>query len=309
MFHTTIGKLKLKSCIWNASGVNCRTIEDLHNLDACPDTAVVLSKSCTANYRDGNPLPRYFENSPMTFSINSSGLPNMGYLEYDKIATDIKKPYFISVAGLKKDTNVKMISKLSSNPNISGIELNLSCPNIIGKPQIGYDFEAMDNLLKEVKAVIHSPTITFGVKMPPYFDISHWETSAKILNRYDLDFITCINSLGNGLVIDTESESVVIKPKNGFGGIGGIGIKPIALSNVNKFYRLTNSSIIGCGGIRNGEDAFHHILAGASAIQIGTQFKSEGFGCFKRILNELAEIMKRKKYGNILDFRGKLNSI
>ena len=133
-----------------------------------------------------------------------------------------------------------MIDELSQHRQSSGIELNLSCPNIIGKPQIGYDFEAMDNLLKEVKSVIHSPTLTFGVKMPPYFDTSHWETSAAILNKYDLDFITCINSLGNGLVIDTDSESVVIKPKNGFGGIGGIGVKPIALSNVHRFYKLTN---------------------------------------------------------------------
>ena len=309
MFKTKIGKVDLNTFIWNASGVNCRTIYELYELDKCPDTAVVLSKSCTYDYRIGNPLPRYYEDKPMTFSINSSGLPNLGYKEYSKRAQNIKKPYFISVAGLKKETNIKMIDELSQNPNISGIELNLSCPNIIGKPQIGYDFEAMDTLLKEVKNVIHSPTLTFGVKMPPYFDISHWETSATILNRYGLDFITCINSLGNGLVIDTESESVVIKPKNGFGGIGGIGVKPIALSNVHRFYNLTNCDIIGCGGIRNGEDAFHHILAGASAVQVGSQFKSEGFSCFKRITEELAEIMTQKKYKCISDFKGKLNYI
>ena len=81
------------------------------------------------------------------------------------------------------------------------------------------------------------------------------------------------------------------------------------LSNVHRFYNLTNCDIIGCGGIRNGEDAFHHILAGASAVQVGSQFKYEGFGCFKRITDELEEIMKQKKYSCISDFKGKLNYI
>ncbi|PWV02835.1 putative dihydroorotate dehydrogenase [Trypanosoma cruzi] len=76
------------------------------------------------------------------------------------------------------------------------------------------------------------------VKMPPYFDIAHFDTAAAVLNEFPLvKFVTCVNSVGNGLVIDAESESVVIKPKQGFGGLGGKYILPTALANVNAFYR------------------------------------------------------------------------
>ena len=86
-----------------------------------------------------------------------------------------------------------------------------------------------------------------------------------------------------------------------------LGAFSVVLKCKNTFDK--SSWPFGFGGIRNGEDAFHHILAGASAVQVGSQFKYEGFGCFKRITDELAEIMKQKKYECISDFKGKLNYI
>lgn len=136
-----------------------------------------------------------------------------------------------------------------------------------------------------------------------------------ILNQYiknnKIDFITCINSLGNGLIVDYEKETCVIKPKNGLGGIGGEIIKPIALSNVYNFYRRLGDKIdiIGCGGISNGYDVFEHILCGAKMVQIGSKFMEEGLLCFTRIENELIEIMKKKNYKNVGEFRGKLRNI
>lgn len=88
---------------------------------------------------------------------------------------------------------------------------------------------------------------------------------AEILNQFPLTYVNSVNSIGNGLFIDPEAESVVIKPKDGFGGIGGAYIKPTALANVRAFYTRLKPEIqiIGTGGIETGQDAFEHLLCGS----------------------------------------------
>jgi len=304
MPKTKISDREYDHCIYNASGVRCREKDELIKLYDS-QAPIILSKSCTLDSREGNLLPRYFDNDLL--SINSSGLPNMGFSFYNEL--DFKnKDYFLSIAGMKPEDNIHMISNLNSNSNsnINGIELNLSCPNIAGKSQVGYDFVATEEILRKASEILDNKNLVFGIKLPPYFDEIHFNNVADIINNSKVNSITCVNSIGNGLVIDSNSETVVIKPKNGFGGLGGKIIKPIALANVHKFYNLTKCSIIGCGGIFNGHDAFEHILCGASAIQIGTCLYQEGPKCFKRIENELEDIMMNKNYNEIEDFRGTL---
>lgn len=288
----------------NASGVHCTSPQDLTDLNDSVSGAII-TKSTTLEPREGNKKPRYFDNDIL--SINSSGLPNLGYNFYIDFSTQLKKnkPYIISVSGMKLDDNITMIKEINLCESVDGIELNLSCPNIEGKPQIGYDFQAMENLLSDVSKII-APRLNFGIKLPPYFDISHFQQAAQIINKYNVNSITCINSLGNGLVVDWDKEIAVIVPKKGHGGIGGEAIKSISLSNVRKFSELTSCDVIGCGGISSGKDAFEHILCGASAIQIGTQLYREAVGCFARIMDELKDIMKQKNYHQISDFKGKL---
>ena len=147
---TQIAGMELSNCLYNASGVNCITRDELVTL-ATSKTGAIQSKSCTLKPRDGNPLPRYYENDMCT--INSSGLPNMGYNFYYNIADELRiynKPYIISVSGLTHKNNINIIETLSFTNAISAIELNLSCPNIVGKPQTGYDFESMDELLRKL---------------------------------------------------------------------------------------------------------------------------------------------------------------
>jgi dihydroorotate dehydrogenase (fumarate) len=130
---------------------------------------------------------------------------------------------------------------------------------------------------------------------------------AEILRAFPLAFVNCVNSLGNGLWLDTETETVSIKPKGGFGGVGGLYIKSTALANVRMFSKLLPElDIIGCGGVQTGEDAFQHILCGASVVQVGTCLWEEGPACFARIAGELKEIMKGKGYQSINQFKGKL---
>lgn len=149
--------------------------------------------------------------------------------------------------------------------------------------------------------------------MAPYFDPAHWDEAADVLRRYSskLSWVTCINSIGNGLVVNAMEESVVIHPKAGLGGIGGATVKPTALANVREFRkRLPDSvAIIGCGGVTRGMDVFEHILCGAEAVQIGTWLAEEGPDVFYKTLHELRTIMAHKGYQSLEDFRGKLKEI
>ncbi|MBI5002580.1 dihydroorotate oxidase [Candidatus Woesearchaeota archaeon] len=303
---TTIGGIPLETYFFNASGPKCTTIEHLEALGASK-SGVILSKSCTYEPREGNPEPRYKELN--LGSINSMGLPNLGYMKYGEFApilkNKFKKPYLVSVSGLKLEDNMKIINHLNTIPEIDAYEVNLSCPNIVGKPQVCYDFEQTEVVLREITKISKKP---LGVKLSPYFDFVHFEQMAAILNKYNIKFVTCINSVGNALFIDPETESVVIKPKGGFGGLGGAYIKPIALANVRKFRELLRADIdiIGVGGIQTGVDAFEFLLAGASAVQVGTTLQKEGPTCFERLDNELRLFLEKKGYASIDDAKGKL---
>lgn len=308
MQATLVGSLAgipLESCLMNASGVHCSIDVQLDELQQSGAGALV-SKSCTLEYRQGNPEPRY---ASIPFgSINSMGLPNQGiryYLGYiSKHQPITQKPIILSVAGLSRSENLKILKQASACAELQLIELNLSCPNVPGKPQTAYDFEETRILLQEAFSVCEKP---LGVKLPPYFDIAHFEGMAEILRAFPLAFVNCVNSLGNGLWLDTETETVSIKPKGGFGGVGGLYIKSTALANVRMFSKLLpEQDIIGCGGVQTGEDAFQHILCGASVVQVGTCLWEEGPACFTRIAGELKEIMQQKGYQNINQFKGKL---
>lgn len=268
-----------------------------------------VTKTGTLEPRTGNPEPRYYDTA--LGSINSMGLPNLGYNYYLDYVTELQntpnsKPHFLSLVGLTLEETHHILKIVEASDYKGLVEVNLSCPNVPGKPQIAYDFETTDQILSDIFSYYTKP---LGVKLPPYFDIVHFDQAASIFNKYPLSFINSINSIGNALII--EDESVVIKPKNGFGGLGGDYIKPTALANVHAFYQRLNPSIkiIGTGGIKTGRDAFEHILCGASMVQVGTALYQEGPEIFTRLTKELKEIMVEKGYNSLEDFRGKLHYI
>lgn len=307
---TNIAGFEFANPLMNASGVHCQSVEELMELDNSSAGAYV-TKSATSEYREGNPEPRYL-NLPLG-SINSMGLPNNGFeYYYDYVLNAQKnnpnKKIFMSIAGPTFEDNIKMLERLKESDFNGIVELNLSCPNVPGKPQIAYDFETTEKILNKVFSIYNKP---LGIKLPPYFDFVHFDQVAKILNKFPITYVNCVNSIGNGLYIDSDKEEVVIKPKNGFGGIGGEYIKPTALANVRAFYTRLNPSIkiIGTGGIMTGKDVFEHILCGAEMVQVGTQLMKEGVGVFFRLENELIEIMREKGYTSLDEFRGKLKSI
>ncbi len=293
----------------NASGVHCMTTTELVELEQS-NAGAFITKSCTLNERAGNPEPRYFD-VPLG-SINSMGLPNRGFDYYLDYALNYEKqqtqPLFFSIAGMSAAENLEMLTLIEKSDFQGITELNLSCPNVPGKPQLAYDFETTEDLLQQVFARFTKP---LGIKLPPYFDLAHFDQMAEILNQFPLTYVNSINSIGNGLYIDPQKEAVVIKPKEGFGGLGGEYVKPTALANVRAFYTRLKPEIkiIGTGGIRNGQDAFEHLLCGATMLQIGTELHKEGPKIFDRITKELEQIMTEKGYRTIDEFRGKLKTI
>lgn len=303
--RTQIAGFSFDNCLMNAAGVACMTVEELEEVRQSAAGSFV-TKTATLEARAGNPEPRY-RDVPLG-SINSMGLPNQGidyYLDYllSLQESQPERTFFLSLVGMSPDETHTLLKKVQ-NSGFKGItELNLSCPNVPGKPQIAYDFETTERILGEAFGYFDKP---LGIKLPPYFDIVHFDQAAEVFNRHPLKFVNCVNSIGNGMYI--EDESVVIRPKNGFGGIGGEYIKPTALANVHAFYQRLNSSIqiIGTGGVYTGRDAFEHILCGASMVQIGTALHQQGVDIFERVSLGLKAIMAKKGYEKLEDFKGKL---
>jgi len=151
----------------------------------------------------------------------------------------------------------------SGENRISAVELNLACPNVIGKPIIAYDFDQMDDVLKKVSSLPmfkgkgKNTPLPLGVKMPPYFDGPHFERAAAVLNKYKgvVKYVASINTIGNALMIDTVAEMPVIRAKGGFAGLSGRAVKYTALANVKRMRELLDSSIdvVGVGGVFTGE--------------------------------------------------------
>ncbi|MGV8086049.1 MAG: dihydroorotate oxidase [Candidatus Woesearchaeota archaeon] len=301
---TKIAGIEFDSYICNASGPKDSTLEQLEIIASSESSAIVM-KSCTIEPRKGNPEPRYVT-LPLG-SIQSMGLPNLGYQKYVEFSSQLKKnnrPIIASIAGLSVEDYTIMVGAFQGS-DVDLIEVNLSCPNLEGKPQVAYDIEQTEKVLSRISNSGKKP---IGLKLPAFYDFVHHKQMADLIEKYNISFITCINSIGNTLIIDPETETPIIKPKKGFGGLCGEYIKPIALANVRTFYELLGNkiSIFGVGGIKTGTDAFEFLLAGADAVQVGTTFEKEGPACFSRINLELEEILQRKGYNSIDEARGKL---
>lgn len=320
----------------NASGCNCSTTKMLSELVEAPGLFAVMTKSATLDPRAGNPEPRYWEAPDRSFTINAMGLPNCGikyYLEYYKGLGDRSMhARFVSIAGLSLEENKAMLDIIFSQDMeyykyIDAIEINLSCPNLVGHSQLAYDFNDLDSYLSELLPYIRARQDSFsahyiaiGLKLPPYFEASQFDIITSILKKQNevfdhcINFIHCINSVPNGLIIDPATEAPVIKPKGGLGGLGGSIIKPVAVANVRAFYTRFKQAgleidIIGSGGIGTGTDVFEFILAGAEMVSIGSQLMIEGPCCFNRICAELMVIMQEKGYTTLESFRGKLKDL
>lgn len=308
---TKIAGIRLSTCIYNASGPRSGSAEALHKI-AQSRAGAVLSKSATLLAQDGNPQPRTWQQEDA--SLNSEGLPNKGidyYISDETISEVLQdcdpKPYMVSLSGKTTADNIAMLKKMVGNQKIATIELNLACPNIIGKPVVGYDMDQMNDILDQVAKIKNLPPL--GIKLPPYLDSVQFQQAANVINKYDcIQYVVSINTLGNATAVSVDAAMPYISSNDGFAGLSGPAVKYTALANVRKLRHLLRNDIavVGVGGICTGRDVLEFLLCGATAVQVGTQHWSEGPGCFDRLVQELSDLLNALGHDSVKGVVGAL---
>jgi dihydroorotate dehydrogenase (fumarate) len=319
--ETSVGGIPLSTCVYNASGPRTGSAAALAKI-AASSAGAILTKSATVVAQTGNPQPRTWHSADNMASMNSEGLPNSGidyYIDKATISETMDgcvigtklKPYLVSISGKTLADNLDMldrISKVQADGNIASVELNLACPNVIGKPIIAYDFDQMRDILKAIAS--RGYKFVLGLKLPPYLDSKHLQEAAGIINEYStmIRYVVCINTIGNALSVDEVSEAPFIASNNGLAGLSGPAVKYTALANVRQMREQLKEEIdvVGVGGIETGTDAFLFLLCGATAVQVGTCHWKEGPKCFDRICNELQQVLHEKGYSSAKDCIGKI---
>jgi dihydroorotate dehydrogenase (NAD+) catalytic subunit len=260
----TIGKIRLRNPVIVSSGTfgfgeEFEDFIDLNHLGA------IISKGISLKPMKGNPPPRIFETEGGI--INSIGLQNPGFQEFIKnklpYYRNLKTHLIINCFGNTQKEYIELARRFDRIPGISGLEMNISCPNIKrGGIVFGTDPHMAYRL---VQAVRKATTLTLIVKLSP--NVTDITLMAKSAEDGGADAVSLVNTF-RAMAVNIHTR----KPELGnvIGGLSGPAIKPIALRMVWEVSQAVHIPIIGMGGIMNAEDAIEFILVGASAIQIGT---------------------------------------
>jgi dihydroorotate dehydrogenase (NAD+) catalytic subunit len=294
-----IAGIKMKNPVLAASGTFGYGTEYLP-LVAPSDFGAVITKTVTLLPRAGNKPPRIHE-TPMGM-LNSIGLANVGSEKFlqEKLPELLAHHpvVIVNIAGNTMEEYIELAGMLDGRPGIAGIELNISCPNVKqGGVAFGSDPIQAARLTALVKKAVDKPLI---VKLSP--NVSDIAAIARAVEQAGADAISLINTL-YGMAIDIERQSPVLG--NTTGGLSGPAIKPVALYNVFKASRAVKIPVIGLGGIMNAGDAVEFLLAGASAVQIGTAtFVNPG--AVKEITSGLKDYCLKKGYAKVSQITGKL---
>ena len=190
------------------------------------------------------------------------------------------------------------------------VEINLSCPNIPGKPPVAYDPVAIRAYLQGALAR-GTHGLKVGVKLAPMLYDTQFNDICGALNDIpELSFVTTINTIGCGLAVDIDTEAPALAEAMGasYGGLGGPAVHNLALGNVRRLRQLLRADIdiIGVGGVNSGAAVFSFLLCGASAVMMASTLLTEGVDCFARIEQELLDILSSKGYTSLNQVIGKL---
>jgi len=292
---TSIGKIQLERPVMLASGILGISLDVFNRLYRSGAGAVV-SKSLSTEPWDGYPNPTIFGINGGGW-INAVGLSNPGAQNFAKMIEPNKDvPIIISLVGSIPEDFSTMVEQFK-NSKVIAYELNLSCPHVakVGL-EVGDDPELVKKIVSTVKNSTNVPIIAkVGL------GTTHYLNTVNAAIDSGIDAITAINTI-RAIAIDVETQRPILSNK--FGGLSGTPIKPIALRCVYEISSKYNIPIIGCGGISTWEDAIEFILAGASAIQIGSAIGDNWIHVFNDINNGIFQYMKRKGYSKIDEMIG-----
>jgi dihydroorotate dehydrogenase (NAD+) catalytic subunit len=231
--------------------------------------------------------------------INAMGLPNPGidvFAEEIKFSkTVLRVPIIVSVFGYSAEEYAR-VAKKAAEAGADGVELNVSCPHV---KQTGAEIGQSPKFLKEVvqlvKASINKPLI---VKLSP--NVADITVLAQAAVEAGADALTAVNTL-KAMAIDTETMQPILS--NVRGGLSGAAVKPVALRCVYDIAEQLEVPIIGCGGVSDWRDAVEFLLAGASAVQIGTAV-ADNTNVFQAVTKGVETYLRNKNYGSIKDIVG-----
>jgi len=260
----------------------------------------ILVKGTTRHHREGNPYPRMAETP--SGMLNAVGLQNKGVENFCKDIYPRIKHYntniLVNVSGSTIEDYVETAQMINDLEHIPAIELNISCPNVKeGGMAFGTSCTSAASVVKEVRKVYKKHLM---VKLSP--NVTDITEIAKAVETEGADSVSLINTL-LGMAIDAETRKPLLSTITG--GLSGPCVKPIALRMVWQVFRAVNIPIVGLGGIMNARDAIEFILAGASAIQIGTANFIDPQVTVK-VVEGIQEYMIRHKVHNISDLTGAL---
>tara|TARA_B100001769_G_C22089552_1_gene587563 strand:- start:85 stop:1005 length:921 start_codon:yes stop_codon:yes gene_type:complete len=270
----SIGNITFNNPIWVASGTFGYGTEAPELIDVNKLGAIV-TKSITRQPREGNPPPRIVETP--SGMINSIGLANIGVEKYIKemlpIYEDLSTKIIMNIAGTDISEYVGILELMESHSsNITGYEINISCPNVKkGGMEFGVDCDMTSKLTEELRKITDRLLI---MKLSP--NVSDIVSIGKACQDAGADAVSAINTVV-GMSIDAKSGKSNIFTT--YGGLSGPAIKPIGLAAVNKLYNSLSIPIIGMGGIVSSSDVAEYILAGSTSVQVGTaNFRNPGTG-------------------------------
>lgn len=289
--------LEFKNPVMTASGTS-GFAEELNDFYDVSKLGAVLLKGLTLKNRDGNAYPRMAETA--SGMLNAVGLQNKG-IEYfiNNIYPRIKEyntHLIANVNGSTVEDYIELTEKVNELSHISAVELNISCPNVKeGGMSFGISCPSAEAVTREVRKVCTKPLI---VKLSP--NVTDITEIAKAVEGQGADSVSLVNTF-LGMAIDAEKRIPLLSTVTG--GLSGPAIKPIALRMVWQVYNAVKIPVIGMGGIMNANDAIEFMLAGASAVQVGTAIFKDPFIPIQ-IIDGIENYLVRHKLQSVSDLIG-----
>ncbi|MDX1595712.1 MAG: dihydroorotate dehydrogenase [Nitrosopumilaceae archaeon] len=292
---TTIGKLNLERPTLLASGILGISL-DVFNRIYRSGAGAVVTKSLSKEPWEGYPNPTIFSVGNGGW-LNAVGLSNPGAENFANMIKPNKDvPIIVSLVGSLEDEFEFMIKKFE-NCKVAGFEINLSCPHVakVGL-EVGDDPQLVKKIISKIKQTTDVPVIAkVGL------GTTHYLTTVQAAIDGGADAITAINTI-RAMAIDTELRRPILSNK--FGGLSGTPIKPVALRCVYEISTKYDIPIIGCGGVSTWKDAVEFILAGASAVQLGSAVGDNWISVFDEINTGIIQYMKDNGFSKIEEMVG-----
>jgi len=297
LLNTELAGLKLDNPTALASGILGYTADSLKMIERHGAGAVV-TKSVGVTPRLGYANPTVVQAKGGL--INAVGLPNPGINDYVEELTYAKSlieiPLIVSIYGYSAE-EYALAAKKASEAGADAVELNVSCPHVkYTGSEIGQNPKLLCDVICKVKAEVRKPVI---VKLSP--NVTDIVEIADAASNAGADALTVINTV-RALAIDVETTRPILS--NVRGGRSGPAIKPIALRCVYDIAETVKTPIMGCGGISDWRDAVEFLLAGASAVQIGTAVALETPDIFNTVNRGVAAYLRKKGYRSVKDIVG-----